>query len=145
MFSFDLPKFAALQVSLPTGGGAIMVHVGGGRFISKVPPIALAGLVPAAEPAQNVEGLPVAWDGATLPGDGESAPVYFAFDVASAQRSVEEAAAAGDTFAKAILTELDAAQRTLDARAKLGVMDAAPAGDDSRSSDPVPVSGAAGD
>lgn len=119
MFAFDLPKFAALQVQFPTGGGSLLVHLGGGRFVSKVPPIVLAGVVPATEPAVNQEGLPVTWDGTSLPGDADAQPVFMAFDVASAQGSVEAAAAAGDKFAQAVLDEIAAAQRTLDAQAAL--------------------------
>ena len=136
MFAFELPKFAALQVQFPTGGGSLLVHVGGGRFISKVPPIVLAGVVPAAEVASNIEGIPVTWDGTTLPGDADAQPVYMAFDVASAQGSVEAAAAAGDKFARAVLDEIVQAQRTLEARASLG-MGAAEAPAVAASSEPV--------
>lgn len=121
MFSFDLPRFAALQVQFPTGGGSLLVHVGGGRFISKVPPIVLAGVMPAGEVAQNQEQLPVTWDGTTLPGDADAQPVFMAFDVASAQHSVEAAAQAGDTFARAVLDEIAQAQKTIDAQTALAL------------------------
>jgi hypothetical protein len=124
MFSFDLPKSAALMVALPTGGHAIFVHVGGGRFVSKVPPIVLAGV--AREPSAQVEGLPVAWDGETLPGDAEAHPTAFVFDVGSAQAAVERAAAGGDKYAQLVLDELQAAQKTLDAREALGIKDSEP-------------------
>lgn len=148
MFAFDLPRFAALSVSLPTGGGTMMIHVGGGRFIAKVPPLVLAGVSPAAAGVGDTEGLPIEWDGTTLPGDGESRASFFAFDVAAAQRSVEEAAAGGDTFAQKILEELARAEEVLAARAALGVMAPAAEGataEDDRPSDAVPVSEAKGD
>lgn len=124
MFSFEIPQWAALQVSLPTGGATTLVHVGGGRFLSKVPPIALTGARPDF-PFQQ-EGIPVEWDGTTLPGDKTAHPAVFGFDVMAAARVVQEAAAAGDTFAQAVMAEMEAAQRTLDSREALGVMDAAP-------------------
>ena len=126
MFAFNLPKFAALEVSLPTGGGALMVHIGGGRFLSKVPPIALAGLTPAAGDTQSQEGLPLDWDGATLPGDGQARPIYFAFNVAQAQAGLEEAARMGDTFAQKVLAEMQEAEKVLLARQALGIMDPVP-------------------
>lgn len=119
MFAFDLPKFAALQVQFPTGGGSLLVHVGGGRFISKVPPIVLAGAMPATEVEQNIEGIPVTWDGTTLPGDADAKPVFMAFDVASAQGALEAAAQAGDKFALAVMAEIEQAQKTIDAQAAL--------------------------
>lgn len=131
MFSFSLPKFAALMVSFPTGGHSLLVHVGEGRFVSKVPPIVLAGVSPA--PMDQVEGLPVSWDGETIKGDAQAHPMAFVFDVGSAQKAVEDAAAAGDTYARLVMDELEAAQRALDARAALGVMDPAP------SAEPLPT------
>lgn len=125
MFSFSLPRFAALVVSLPTGGQTLMLHVGDGKFVSKVPPIVLAGVSP--EPMAQVEGLPVGWDGTTLPGNVEAHPTAFVFDVAAAQSAVEAAAASGDTYAQMVMAELRAAEQVLDARTALGVMDAAPA------------------
>lgn len=125
MFSFALPKFAALQVSLPTGGVALFVHMGEGRFLSKVPPIVLAGVTPVE--SDQTEGLPVGWDASELAGDKPAFPTAFVYDVGGAQKAVEDAAAGGDTFARLILDELEAAQRALDARAALGVMDPLPA------------------
>lgn len=121
MFSYYLPKFAALHVNLPTGGSAILVHKGDGCFVSKVPPIAFAGVSP--EPAETVEGLPVGWDGSTLKGDGQAHAVSFVFDVAGAQAAVEAAAAEGDTYAQAVVNELVQVEKMLQARAALGVMD----------------------
>lgn len=118
MFSFDLPESAALHVILPTGTETILVHAGGGRFVSKVPPIVLAGLVRAGQEA-GAEGVPVAWDGKTLPGDGESQTVAFGFDVQAAAEAVRAAAAEGDTYARAVVAELEHADRTLAARQAL--------------------------
>lgn len=140
MFAFDLPKFAALQVQFPTGGGGLLVHIGGGRFISKVPPIVLAGVMPAGEVAQNQENIPVTWDGTTLPGDADAQPVFMAFDVASAQHSVESAAQTGDKFALAVLDEIAQAQKTLDAQAAMAAQRQEPAAvvdGASVSSDPI--------
>lgn len=129
MFKFDLPAGAALHVFLPTGGETILVHAGEGRFLSKVPPIALAGLAREGEGVGAI-GLPVSWDGQTLPGDGPTQPIWFGFDVNAAADAVKAASEGGDTFARAVMAEIEAAQRTLDAREALGVMTpaAAPVG-----------------
>ena len=101
MFSFVIPRWATLQVQLPTGGASTFVHIGGGRFLSAVPPIAFTGLNPEA-PFQ-MEGIDVTWDGSTLPGDKEAKPCVFGFDLAGAEKAVRAAAERGDTFAQAML------------------------------------------
>lgn len=132
MFSFALPKFAALHVNLPTGGSTLLVHAGDGRFLSKVPPIILAGVAPGEQ--QDMPTQPMGWDGDTLPGDGQANPVVFAFDVKTAAAAVEAAAAAGDTFAQAVVAEMQAAERQIAAQQKLvgNVAAAAPAVNDAK-------------
>jgi len=121
MVSFEIPQWAMLQVTLPTGGETAMLHIGGGRFLSRIPPIALTGMKPDF-PLQQ-EGVPVSWDGTTMPGDSQNAhPAVFGFDAVGATRALQDAAAAGDTFAKFILSEFEAAEKTLAAREALGVM-----------------------
>lgn len=119
MFKFVLPKFAALHVELPTGGSTLMVHIGDGVFVSKVPPIVLRGVSP--EQSQQVEGIPVEWDGVSLPGDGEAHPCVFAFDMKSAGEAVDAAASAGDTYARKVLAEMEHAARTIAAQERLGL------------------------
>lgn len=122
MFSFDLPQFAALQVSLPTGGSAVFVHVGGGRFISKVPPIALIGFVRKGDPVPEIKNHPVSWDGATLPCNVEAEPFEIAFDLKMAEKCVCDAAALGDEFGKSVVAALAEVDAMLLARAELGIM-----------------------
>lgn len=99
MFAFDLPKFASMSVALPTGGSAIFVHVGEGRFISNVPPIAMAGI--SAVKDEVVTGVPLGWDSDALPVVSHGAT--FVFDIAGAATAVEEAAGKGDTKAREIM------------------------------------------
>lgn len=115
MFAFNLPERAGLLVKLPTGGEAMMVHVGGGRFISRVPPLVLHG---PGLPGEDFlrEGLPLEWDSTTLKQGVDVGLATFVFDAAGGQRAIEEAAAAGDAEAKGVLEELNAAQRQMEAR-----------------------------
>ena len=118
MFSFDLPLHAAVKVELPTGGSAIMVHVGGGRFISNIPPLVLAGVSTVAGVEEH--GLPVAWDSQTLAGNVHSA--LFAFDTAGAAKAVQDAAAAGDEVAREMLRKMEEAEAMLAAQKAVGLV-----------------------
>lgn len=124
MFAIDLPPGAALVVTLPNGVQTAFVHAGGGRFLSKVPPLFVAGVESGPAPAepQVVQGLQIEWDGKSLPGDGPTYPVLFAFDAASGMNAVQAAGDSGDTFAKAVLDEIAAAQRTWEARQALSAV-----------------------
>lgn len=124
MFSFHLPKFAALKVELPTGGEAVMIHVGDGRFVSNLPPLVLAGVDPNIEGVE-VRDLPITWDGETLPGHKNVHPALFAFDARGAAEAVEKAAAGGDTFALQVMERLNQAEKMLDARSLLADPEAA--------------------
>ena len=121
MFGFDMPKNAAIKVELPTGGSAVMVHTGGGHFVSSVPPLALAG-ISAVEGEQSIN-LPLAWESNALPADVHHA--LFAFDTAMAEKSLEAAAAAGDVRAKAVLDQVIAAEAQLQAQIAVGMVSAA--------------------
>lgn len=118
MFAFDLPKNAFLKVELPTGGEAIFAHVGGGRFVSNIPPLALAGISPVE--GEQVVGLPLTWDSSLLPADGHHA--VFAFDTVMAEKSLEDAAAAGDERAIGVLSQLQAAEKQLEAQRAVGLV-----------------------
>lgn len=108
MFSFELPVNTAITVNLPTGGVTTFVHVGGGRFLSKLPPIAMPA--PAREPIANVEDVPVTWDGQTMPGDGQAHAAVVSFDVRAAAQAVEAASAAGDTYAQRVMEQVREAE-----------------------------------
>jgi hypothetical protein len=146
MFAIDLPPGATLVVTLPNGVQTALVHKGGGRFLSKIPPLFVAGVEAGPTPAepQVVQGLPIQWDGTSLPGDGPTYPVLFAFDAVMGMNAVQAAGDAGDTFAKAVLDEMAAAQRTWEARMALAAMgqpqvDAPVAANDSGPVEAAPV------
>lgn len=123
MFSFSLPKGAALHVELPTGGSAILVHEGDGQFVSAVPPLVLVGMDPTTE--QHVTGLPVAWDSSRFKLDGEAKACVFEFDAAGAQKAVEDCAALGDQSAIAMLERIKSAEKQLELQQKVGLAPAA--------------------
>lgn len=120
MFCLDLPTNAAIRVELPTGGAAIMIHLGGGRFATNLPPLVLAGVSDVKDGAP-VTGLPVTWDSA-LP--DELHGTLFVFDVQGAARAVEAAAVAGDMNAKAVVDRMADAEKMLAAREKVGMVPA---------------------
>lgn len=122
MFKIDLPKMAVINVALPTGGMAAFVHLGEGRFLSGLPPVMLAGVSLEAESTH--EGLPVEWDGTVFPAGCEAHPVAFVFDAVGAQRAVEDAAAAGDPAAVAMMEQLRAAEAQLAAQVAVGMVPA---------------------
>lgn len=119
MFSFDLPTNCALKVALPTGGDVVMVHVGGGRFISHVPPLVLVG-VSDNPGVEEQHGLPVTWDSKTLSGSVHHA--LFAFDAAGAAKAVQDAAAAGDEAARDVLRKMEEAEAMLAAQRAVGLV-----------------------
>lgn len=119
MFGFDLPKYAVLTVEQPNGGNVVMVHMGEGRFIAKVPPLAVGALVPpGGEPAKDP--IPFRWDNG-LAGDGYSAGALL-FDAKGAGELINAQAANGDAFAIKVLTQCAEAEKMMIARDKLGVM-----------------------
>ena len=119
MFCLDLPTNAAINVELPTGGAAIMIHLGGGRFATNLPPLVLAGVSEVKDGAP-VTDLPVTWDSGALPAELHAA--LFVFDAQGAARSVEAAAAAGDANAKAVVDRMADAEKMLAAREKVGMV-----------------------
>ena len=119
MFCLDLPINAAIRVELPTGGTAIMIHLGGGRFATNLPPLALAGVSEVKDGAP-VTDLPVTWDSGALPAELHAA--LFVFDAQGAARAVEAAAAAGDANAKAVVDRMADAEKMLAAREKVGMV-----------------------
>jgi hypothetical protein len=141
MFSFKLPRGAALSVSLPTGGAASFVHVGDGRFVSSVPPIQIDGVRPEGEGGEDM--LPVTWDAEFLPAGTSVQAVKFGFDVPGAAGAVEAAAAAGDPHAQHIVGLMKQAEDMIAARAAL-LNVAAIAGTVAGDTDPVDVAAAAG-
>lgn len=122
MFSFELPKGAALAVQSPTGGTLVMVHKGDGQFVSDLPPLVLMGVSSAAE--QRVEGLPIGWDGDSFPVGGPQHQCTFQFDAVAASRAVEIAAAQRDPAAMAMLERLNEAGEVLKAREAVGMVKA---------------------
>lgn len=127
MFRITLPIGAALHVNLPTGGATAFVHVGGGEFLTRIPPLLLAGLqaseTPRGEPVLD-QGHAVGWDGKTLPGDKPVQAFVYGFDASAAAAAVEAAAAGGDTFAQQMLGEIEAAEKTLRAQQAVGLVPA---------------------
>lgn len=120
MFSIDLPAGACLAVTLPNGTQTAFVHAGGGRFLSKVPPLFMHAARPGPAPeVPDLTPLPISWDGVTLPGDGPTHGAVIVFDAAAGMAALQAAGDAGDTFAKAVLDEVAAAQRTMEARMSL--------------------------
>ena len=111
MFSFDLPMYAAMKVQLPTGGDAMMIHLGAGRFVSNVPPLVLVAVT--ADPGQGIKDVALTWDSKCLPADVHH--TTFGFDLVGAQRSLEAAAAAGDELAREVMSKLTAAEAMLEA------------------------------
>lgn len=123
MFSFSLPKGAALLVTSPTGGQLMMIHKGDGQFVSDLPPLVMLGV--SAEAEQKVEGLPVAWDADTFPHGCATHQCTFLFDAVGASRAVEIAAAQRDPAAIAMLERLADADKVLKARESVGMVKAA--------------------
>lgn len=119
MFCLDLPTNAAIRVELPTGGAAIMIHLGGGRFATNLPPLVLAG-VSVVKDGPPVTDLPVTWDSGALPAELHS--TVFAFDALGAARAVEAAAVAGDMKALAVVDRMADAEKMLSAREKVGMV-----------------------
>lgn len=119
MFCLDLPINAAIRVELPTGGAAIMIHLGGGRFATNLPPLALAGVSEVKDGAP-VTDLPVTWDSGALPAKLHA--VLFVFDAQGAARAVEAAAVAGDMKALAVVDRMADAEKMLTAREKVGMV-----------------------
>lgn len=119
MFCLDLPINAAIRVELPTGGAAIMIHLGGGRFATNLPPLALAG-VSTVKGGEPVTGLPVTWDSGALPAELHAA--LFVFGAQGAARAVEAAAVAGDMKALAVVDRMADAEKMLAAREKIGMV-----------------------
>lgn len=111
MFSFDLPKHAAIKVELPTGGEAVMIHLGGGRFVSNVPPLVLVAV--SEVQGEAIDDVALTWDSKCLPADVHH--TTFGFDLVGAQRSLEAAAAAGDERAREVMGKLTAAEAMLEA------------------------------
>ena len=118
MFAFSLPLHAVIRVELPTGGTTMMAHIGGGRFVSNIPPLALAGISDA--PGTEVSGLPLTWDSQAMPADAH--PAVFEFDTVGAEKSLEAAAAAGDERARAVLAQLAEAEKQLEAQRAVGMV-----------------------
>lgn len=110
MFSFALPRYAAFKVALPTGGETVFIHLGGGKFVTRVPPVALHAVVPAGVEF-DPEPVPLTWD-TELAGDVVGNKVVF--DLASAEKSVGVAAGLGDALAVEYIGMLEEAGRALD-------------------------------
>lgn len=119
MFSVSLPKFAVLTVQLPTGVTACMCHVGEGRFIMDVPPVAFVGVRGAdgQGPEVPAEGLPVGWDSTSVVAPIE--PVQIVCDAKSGMSVLRLAAERGDAAAVAALGELEAIERMVALRETL--------------------------
>jgi len=122
MFSFSLPKGAALVVSAPTGGQQVFVHKGDGQFVSDLPPLVLLGM--SADAEQKVEGLPVAWDSESFPHGAPTHQCTFMFDAVAASRAVEIAAAQRDPEAMALMERLADADKVHKAREAVGMVKA---------------------
>lgn len=104
MFKLNLPTGAILEVTLPEGGTTMLVHRGGGEFISTHAIRALAGASPIAIPegvSNEVAGEPLHWE--TDAGQHLTHPMVYLFDVASAYAEAREAALKGDAVATSLL------------------------------------------
>lgn len=120
MFKFDLPAHAVIDVTLPTGAVARLLHLGNGQFVSEVPPIALALLAPGLPPLeQNPAPVPMVWlrDNAK---QAYTQPGIIMFDVQGAMQSVAKAEADGDVGAITLMQRLKHAQAEADQLAIVG-------------------------
>lgn len=111
MFSFHLPRWASLPVSLPGGQQLLLVHAGDGRFLTQIPPFAMAGVAP--EPQAEQVDLPVEWDGTTLPGHQQAHVAVFGFAPGTALQSLTAAAEAGDAYAADVLASMQEAEEVV--------------------------------
>lgn len=112
MFKFNLPKWAMIDVQLPTGAVQRMIHIGNGEFLSEIPPIAVHGLAPAGE-IEHDAVQPVTWD-STINGRTTLQAGVLMFDVRGAMAALQEAEARGDVAAISLLQRLRQAEATAD-------------------------------
>jgi hypothetical protein len=122
VFSFSLPKGAALVVSAPTGGEQVFIHKGDGQFVSDLPPLVLLGI--SKDAVDNVDGLPVAWDADSFPFGAATHQCTFMFDAVAASRAVEIAAAQRDPAAVAMIERMADADKVLKDRESIGMVKA---------------------
>lgn len=104
MFKLNLPTGAILEVTLPEGGTTMLVHRGGGEFISTHAIRALAGASAIAIPdgaSNEVTGEPLHWE--TDAGQHLTNPIVYLFDVAGAYAEAKAAALKGDAVATGML------------------------------------------
>lgn len=114
MFSFQLPRGAIVTATTPDGVTLSLLHAGNGSFLSQVPPTVMAGIEMAGE-TPYAAGVPVTWDGATVPGDGDVQGCLFGFNVHSARDALFSAANAGDSFAQKTMKRMAEVAVAMDA------------------------------
>ncbi len=108
MFKFTLPKWAMVPTITPEGNAYPMVHMGGGEFLSAMPPISLHSCQPlGVKPDESV--VPVAWDSGVFGPDVEMA--QFFFDAPGAAEALRLAADTGDVHAISTQAMLKASAR----------------------------------
>lgn len=110
MFKFNLPKWAILDVTLPTGVSQRLLHMGEGEFVSVLPPIALAGMAPAGAAPTADELHPVGWDSTTFDGRTTVEGFPVSFDVKAAMAALQAAADRGDVAAISTLQRVKQAE-----------------------------------
>lgn len=113
MFKFNLPKWAFLDVTLPTGAVQRMLHIGDGEFISELPPVMVDGLVPDsvvmdAAAVHTLQG--VQWDSAIIPWRSQVRGLRWVYDAPAAMQALREAEAKGDQSAITLLQRLKQAE-----------------------------------
>lgn len=119
MFKFNLPKWAFLDVTLPTGAVSRMLHIGDGQFVSEIPPVMVDGMVPdnIVMDAAAVHTLqPVQWDSSIIPWRSQVRGIRWVYDAPTAMQTLRDAEAKGDQAAITLLQRLK--------QAEAGVMEA---------------------
>lgn len=106
MFKFSIPVGAVLSVKSAAGGEQLMVHAGGGTFLSNLPPLMMPGYGEA-----STDQLKVEWASITLE---QAPPVTYAFDAVSAANAVKAAAEAGDVEAGLVLKRMQSVAEVID-------------------------------
>ena len=100
MFKLTLPEGAILEVKAPDDTVTILVHRGGGEFLSTAPIRALAGAEPfggALDFVGKEVSAPLDWE--TDGGKSLTYPFTILFDVKGAYEQLRQASIAGDAVA----------------------------------------------
>ncbi|WP_441280594.1 hypothetical protein [Tardiphaga sp. 862_B3_N1_1] len=113
MFKFNLPKWAFLDVTLPTGAVSRLLHIGDGEFVSELPPVMVEGLVPTSveiDAAAVHTVQPVQWDSTIIPWRSQVQGLRWVYDAPAAMQALLAAEAKGDQAAITLLQRLKQAE-----------------------------------